>query len=282
MDSCYSHAVLDNVFPLYWIIDDLILNNEIEKNKFRIFVKSWNFDEIQTKESAIIDEKNSTFKGAWKNIIELVTDKPLIFERFIKKDFFFKKCIICSNWYSWQRTPWNCLDYYPGRNIEKKDVIFSDEIIYYKLKKFKRHVFKKNNISNNSLLSNDMIIIDRKYNRKIDNNMLENLKTEASKNTNWNFKGVVILEDLTFYEQVKLFNETRFFISRHGSSLLNLLWIKNNSVWFELNGGSDGFNASPWVCKRLCDLSESKQVFLEYNNYNAKTDIFDTIIKFKK
>lgn len=277
LHSCFSHAILDMCFPIYWILDDLVSSNYIRNNNVRIFIKKENILMYPIQNLPLINEQNNTYNGEWRNIIELLTKNPIIFEHLITKKYLFKQCFFYPDNDKWQRTPWNCCDFYPGRNVEKKNIRFDDDIIYNKLQKFRSHVFVKSMISNPNKITNELIIIDRKHNRKIDNFMLETLKKEASKNTNWCFRGVVILEDLTFTEQVQLFNKTRFFIFRHGSSLINLLWAQPNSVIFELSGGPNGITTSPMMYGRICKLTNSTQFVLNYDNYNPSIDIFDKL-----
>ena len=123
---------------------------------------------------------------------------------------------------------------------------------------------------------NELIIIDRKHNRKFDKDLVDSLVNEAKKETAWVYKGIVLLEDLTFSEQVNLFHRTKYFILRHGSSIVNLLWSKCNSIVFEIYGGHEG-NYMPNVMRRLSMATKFKHIAINYNT--AKTsNIFDTII----
>ena len=123
--------------------------------------------------------------------------------------------------------------------------------------------------------TNKLMIIDRKYNRQIESSKLHSLVQEAETNREWDFTGVVVLDDKSFQEQVELFTKHRIFISRHGSSMINLLWIPNNSIIFELDGGSDGLINNCY--SRICKLTNSKHIVLNYDDYDCKKDIFDKI-----
>ena len=122
-----------------------------------------------------------------------------------------------------------------------------------------------------------MIIIDRRHNRKIKSSLLREISCEADKIGGINFKGVVFLEDLTFQEQVHLFYNTRFFVFRHGSALVNLLWAQKSSVVFEIIGGHDCVNPNPMVINRLCSLTQSQQMILNYDNIDSSIDIFPIV-----
>jgi capsular polysaccharide biosynthesis protein len=169
------------------------------------------------------------------------------------------------------------VDYYPGRNVAKNDIRFSDDIIYNKLSLFRNMVFTKTQTEISALPVKNLMIVDRKYNRMIDPTKLQFLVQEATKNRNWNFTGVTILEDKTFKEQVNLFANHQIFIFRHGSCLTNLLWIPNNSIVFELEGGPQGVRSS-MVIPRICKLTNSRRILLNYDNYDCKKDIFEKLI----
>jgi hypothetical protein len=279
LHSCYSHAIIDDCFPIYWIIQDLISNKIISSNNVRILITSKDIFAFPKQNLPLINAEKRTYNGVWNDIINLLTPFPIIFQHLSETDYLFKTCFYLSEdpKYRWQRTPWNCSDYYPGRNIKKADVIFQDDKIYSMLSNFRSYVLDKTLIEN-EIQSTNLIIIDRKYDRKIDTIMLENLVKEAKNNISWKFDGVYYLEDLTFSEQIQLFNKTRFYIFRHGSCLVNLLWVKPKSVVFELAGGPNG-NNSPHIINRICKLTDSTQVLLNYNNFNMKTDIYDYLEK---
>jgi len=283
LHSCFSHAIVDSCFPIFWVVDDLLSNKIISNNKIRIFIKKQNILNYPTQNLPLINNAGNNYNGTWKDIIELVTDKPIIFEHLIKHDYLFKQVFIYPDNDNHQRSPWNCIDYYPVRKINRQDVRFKDEIIYNKLSKFRSHVLEKHLIANSNSspeFINELIIIDRKQNRKLDDILLRTLITEANKNTKWTFKGVVVLEDLNFVEQINLFNSTRIFIFRHGSSLINLLWCKPYSIVFDLQGGAQGMVMGNGVIHRICKLTNSAQITLDYNRFDPKKNIFDVLEQF--
>jgi hypothetical protein len=280
LNSCFSHAILDSCFSIFWVIEDLISNNYIKNENIKIFIKKENILFYPKQNLPLIDKDNKIYKGVFKNIIELLTDKPIIFEHLINNNIIFKQCFFYPDDDKWQRTPWNCVEYYPGRDIKKQNIRFNDEIIYDKLYKFRTKVIKNilnpyDNITKDN--KKNLIIIDRKYNRKFDNNMIDSIKQEADKNTKWIFNGIFYLEDLSFYEQVELFNKTHYYILRHGSAAINLLWTQQNSFVFELMGGNEGINTSPIMYERICKLTNTKIFSLNYDKYNIKKDIFDNL-----
>lgn len=93
-----------------------------------------------------------------KEIITMVHGK--IFEHTIKSNYLFRRVFMYPDNDNNQRSIWNCVDYYPVRHIKRENVRFTDDVIYDKLSKFRAH-------------ENELIIIDRKHNRKFDNGLLE-------------------------------------------------------------------------------------------------------------
>jgi capsular polysaccharide biosynthesis protein len=79
------------------------------------------------------------------------------------------------------------------------------------------------------------------------------------------FNGVHILEDMSFNEQIKLFNTNNVFIFIHGSCLSNLLFAPYNSIVYELEILSMNNNIN--VIKRLCKLTNSEHIRLIYDTF---------------
>jgi hypothetical protein len=272
---CYSHALLDHCFSIFWAIQDLLEKGYISSKKVRIFVlKNILVKQFPKEYLPIVDYQNHTFKGIFKDIIEIITPYPILFEHLLQKKIIFKESFRYPSHDLWQRSIWNCVEYYPGRNVLRQDIRFPDEKISSMIHAFRNHVFEKYKIE---ILSqtNDLIIVDRKHNRKINTELLFQLEEEAKKNTRWTYRGVFILEDLSFEEQIKLFINTKFFIMRHGSSLANLIWIQPKSVVLELSGGNNGVHSPP-VIQRLCQFVDSRQILFDYNNIKPN-DIFTCI-----
>ena len=277
LHSCYSHAIIDSCFSSYFIIQQLLEQKYISNNNIRIFILKEDFIYYPWTHN-FVDKINKTYIGPYQNIINFITDMPIIFEHLTEKKLFFKQSFICPAFGSdkWQRSIWNCADNFPGRNIFKKDILYTDEYISKMLSNFRSHIFNKYNLSNDIDNNRELIIIERKQNKKINSFLLSILESEARKNIQWNYNGIVILEDMTFEEQTKLFNKTKIFILRHGSGLINLLWCKPGTTVFELEGGHEG-TGNPVVTKRLCDLIGLNFIPLNYDNFNPICDIFNKI-----
>ena len=278
LDACYSHALLDRCFPAFWVIQDLINNNIIKGNKVRIFILEKTILDVpeQSKPWLLINNIDRKYNGVWHDIISLITPYPVLFQHLLDKAYLFKHCFKYPEHDYWQRTPWNCIDYYPGRNVQFKDIRFRDDIIYSKLSLFRQHIFEHVGLLEETQSNKNLIIIDRKTNRKFEDSKLVELIHEANTNKRWTFKGVFILENMIFKEQIELFNNTNIIIARHGSCLTNLLFLKNNSIVFDIGGGVEGVD-SPTVMKRITKLTNSKHNYLQYDNFNPKNDIFDKL-----
>ena len=157
--------------------------------------------------------------------------------------------------------------YYPGRDIQLKDTIFNDHQIYDQLKKFVLLVKNKYSIPIDNIINEyKTIIIERKYDRFFDKFILNNIIVNIKKNKFLKFEGVKILENLSFYEQLKLFSENKVFIFRHGSSLINLLWIPNNSIIFDI----DIIPCRKEIVRRIAKITNSKVFSLDYNNIDYR------------
>ena len=75
------------------------------------------------------------------------------------------------------------------------------------------------------------------------------------------YDGIVVLEDLSFVEQVQLFRRTRIFVFRHGSCLINLLWNRPDAIVFEMNDGHHGFSG---CIRRLCQFTQATHYVVPY------------------
>ena len=143
LNSCFSHIILDSTFPIFWVIDDLLKCGKIADKNIRIFIKAKNVLEYPVQNLPLIDEIGQTYRGIYKDIIDLITMFPIFFEHTLKKSYLFKNCFFYPENDRWQRTPWNCVEYYPGRNVLKNEIRFSDDIIYEKLGLFRNMVIAK-------------------------------------------------------------------------------------------------------------------------------------------
>lgn len=263
LHSCFSHALIDCIFPIFWAIND-IKNHEINLDNIQLFISRKDIDLFPKYNLPVINSNTKKYKGIYHDIISIIDDN-YIFEHLIedKTTYFIKNCYFYIQNDKWQRSPWNCINYYPGRNISLNDTIYTDEQIYYQLKNFVTYVKNKYNISTNETVCDyGVIIIERAHNRFFDKSIMNNIIENIKKNTLLKFNGIKILEDLTLYQQIKLFSENKIFIFRHGSCLINLLWIPNNSIIFDL----DIISNRKEIVKRIAKVTDSKVFSMEYEN----------------
>ena len=82
---------------------------------------------------------------------------------------------------------------------------------------------------------------------------------------------------MSFKEQITLFSENSIFIFRHGSCLINLLWIPEKSLIFDID---DEYNRENRI-KRIVQLTNSKSIYIDYNNidYNKIKNEINNFIK---
>ena len=117
MHYCYSHAIMDFIFPLYWILKDIKkINNN---NKFNLFIK------IPRHQNNYKIIKNNEYINIYKELINVLNPEKVIFEHNNTKNYLFKNAFKISStgeWVSsWQRGVWNCSKYYPQRNFNIKE-----------------------------------------------------------------------------------------------------------------------------------------------------------------
>ncbi len=269
LHNCYSHTIMDNIFPIYWIMQDIKKQFPNFIN-FKLFIKH----PLYSKYYTIIDNKKGCYINIYNELIKLITPYKSIFQHLVNNNeiIFIKHCFIYDTYEEWickwQRCIWNCSKYYPQRLYDIKNVKYDDTIIYKKLNNFIIYIKNKYNIKIKEKNSN-LIIIDRKKNRFFDKKKLNDIIDNIKLNKNIKFNGIKILDEMDFKSQLELFSNNSIFIFRHGSCLTNLLWIPEKSIIFDLDIQTDRNNIS----KRLCKVTNSIHYYLNYNNFNPKNMI---------
>lgn len=265
LHSCFSHAIIDCCFPYFWAIND-IKEYDTDVKDIYLFIKKKEILAFKEQNLPLIDSNTRRYNGVYHDIISFVSDN-YIFEHLLddKTTYSIKNCYFYSIDDKWQRSVWNSVHYYPNRRVclNIKDALYTDEQIYYQLNNFVRYVKNKYNISTNNIVSdNNAIIIERKYNRFFDKSILNNIIDNVKKNKLLKYQGVKILEDLTLSQQIQLFSESNIFIFRHGSCLINLLWIPNNSIIFDI----DIYPFRRNIVRRIAKLTNSRVYSVAYQN----------------
>lgn len=283
LHSCYSHAIMDCTFPYFWTINEINKKENNQNINMQIFIKKKLVIKFWKQNSKLIDDINKKYKNdVWNELIKILSKKDIIFEHLISKDkcFLIKKCYIYIDDDKFQKSVWNCSKYYNERKISIDNIIFNDEIIYKNLQLFVNTIKTKYNI-NNTFKNNKLIIIDRiteKQHKDIFWNKEKlDIIIENIKKIDVIFNGIKILENMSFKEQITLFSENSIFIFRHGSCLINLLWIPNKSLIFDID---DEFNRENRI-KRIAQLTNSKSIYIDYNNidYNKIKNEINNFIK---
>ncbi len=271
LHSCFSHALIDGIFPIYWCIKDI---NEDPKN-VTLFVRKKSVMDYKLNNLSKIDSVRNRYKGVWNEITSLLSDK-IQFEHLIKQDerIFIKKCYFYIIIDYWQRSPWNCMDYYRGRGVLKHNVDFKDDVINSNLVDFSQYVKKNLQLVPNKKEKPQVIIIDRRNDRKWEPEKLNKIVHILLENNNVQYNGVHILENMNLYHQIKLFVENNVFIFRHGSCITHLIWIPNNSIIFDID---TDLNERKNVVRRLATISDSKTIQLNYNDIDYSQFKFDKL-----
>lgn len=271
---CYAHAILDYTFLYYWLITELRLKYP-QFFKFNILFEK---EEVMIDHNvaSVIDPINKCFTiDTWNILVGLLTESKPLFEHLLDRQYKFKHLFFYKkNQIKYQRCPWNSIENYSHhRPISPDSVYFTDALIYRKLNEFRDFIFKNLDLNLPDKSANSLIILERKSSRRFDPILFQALVNNAINQPHWSFKGTYCLDDMSFKEQVKLFSKTKVFIMRHGSSQINLLWIPEGSTVFEIGGGPDSIS-QPNMYKRICKLTNSEHIFLDYNTLlkNAKEE----------
>jgi hypothetical protein len=259
LDECYSHALIDRVFPYFWTLQDI---SDIKD--LIIFIKEDKLLKFPVRKQVINREKKA-YSNSWNDLINLLNPTEVIFEHLLAKDdiFLFKKSYAYAENYKelkWQRTFWNCTQNYPGRSVQT--VIYEDDVIKSYLNLFIKMVKNKYSIVEKINKKKNIIIIDRESNRKFDSTLLSNLDLFFKKCNNLHYNGIHYLEKKSFANQIELFNTNDIIIFRHGSCLANILWVKANTQIIEL----DHVQYRAAVIKRICNFTNSNHVRYSYKS----------------
>jgi hypothetical protein len=87
--SCYSHALVDCCFAIFWCIQDLIQSKKIENNNVHIFIKDKKLLKYQNNIEKV-DALQMKFKGVYNDIVNILTPYPILFQHLIKGNYLFR------------------------------------------------------------------------------------------------------------------------------------------------------------------------------------------------
>jgi hypothetical protein len=299
LHSCYIHMIED-VFRIYWILDELLKEKYIDDNDVIFFINKRDIIKFYDYNIKVIDNINKCYINSWNDLFKIINKNEIIFEHLLEKDniLHFDKLFILNENDMWQRSFWNSNIYYPGRdipsnyiynNLLKYNIIkdnniisrvrYDDNTIKQYLLLFRESVLKlyMNNYDDYTNKTNNIIIIDRKYNRCFPTKYLDSLIGHISNNNKLNYKGIYNLEDITFKDQVKLFNTNDIFIMMHGAGCGNMIWSKKTSLLIQY----DNPNKRIIMYNRLCNLLDIDyyNIFFGYNDniFELITNIINRI-----
>ena len=274
LHDCWSHTYIDFMFPFFWTYYNIKNKYNIEKINF--FVRKGKILQYKHNQENISNNKYN--RQSFQTLIELIPYNNLIFEHLIheNKYIIFKDCYHYILDDKFQRSPWNCIDYYYNRYILKENIKYTDKIILEYLTKFSEHIFKKYNII---LKANDekknVVIINKKQRR--DNTAtlitvpnLDYIVNIITNNKNYTYNGIKYFEDLDFKKQIETINDNDIIISVHGGALLHMIHGRNK-LYIEY------FNDSRTnsMYQRVSSLTNNRLLQLHVNS--NKTDIYNIL-----
>ena len=272
LHSCFAHAV-EVLFGFYWAMQDI--NSQYkEKQNFRIFIREREYKLYPKKNPPLFDYNKNKLKGVWNDLLSSITNNDIIFEHTLKPNtsFFIKDLYIYIIDDKWQRSPWNCIDYYPDRNnIKIKDVALSDDILVPMLENFTSHIKTHFNVPLKiTNTKKNIVIIDRKDDRR--NKNIDNLIKSINKEK-YNYNGILYLEDLSLKQQINTFvvNDIIIF-AQHGSALIHIIWGKNNHI-IEISR-KDKENR---IFQRICNITNNKLTQINKDNENRLINFISNI-----
>lgn len=258
LHSCFVHGLIDSIFPIFWAIND-IKNHENYLHNIQLFISRRKIDLFHKQNLPLINSKKKKYKGVYNDIINIITDN-YIFEHLIDDNisYFIKNCYFYILNDKWQRSPWNSINYYPDRNININNTLFSDTEIKAQIIKFRNLVLDK--INNNCNIGKGIILINRRQVKRNINNLVLPLTNILNKFDN--FKGIIYLEDLTFQEQVNIFINNNIIIGPHGAGMIHNIWSSNKFV-IEITFKN---NNQDKMYKRICDITDNHIIQINYDN----------------
>lgn len=272
LNSAYFYALINDCFPIFWVIQDLINKNLIETDNIKILVIDNNIKNYPTQNLPHIDEEKKTYKYLLKEMIQLVTSQPVIFQHLSDKTYLIKKAF---TFLPGKKTQYHrsFLKYIEGTNQLNNEVI-----LVSLMRKFREQVFNKMAVMKAD--TDELIIINSRGDLKFDSDVLTKIQEQANKNTRWTYKGVVYLEDLTLKEQVNLFNKSRFIICRISicvPNLANILWCQANAIIFGITDTNEISKVTSQL-ERICEPSDAQHVILDHKYLHPQADIFELLL----
>lgn len=250
--NCYGHALIDNLFVEYCVIENI--NNKFN-TKIKYFIK-------RNSKFLFLDNLLQVPK------LNLVKDTCYLFENvYLMKQAKYPYLLEWS-----QRSPFN--NFYKGNPKSRcLTPIYDDETMSKYLLEFQKLTLQKYSLYNKIYDKKNIIIINRSQppiHKQFDFNILSKLNdiitTFISKNPEYYYNGVHILEDIDHKAQVELFYSSDIIIAKSGSAATNTIFMQKNSNYIEIDYTVQH--------KRLCNL-----VSVNYYDLHSKLDYISGIEK---
>ena len=231
LHACWSHAYIDFMFSFFWTYSNL--KEKYNINEVNFFIRKGKMLMYKHNQDAVINNK---YKKNFQTLIELIPHNNLIFEHLLHGDttLLFKNCYHYILDDRFQRSPYNCRNYYFNRHTHIENVKYNDKTISEYLTKFSEHIFKKYNLNQkeNSNKQKNIVILNKKPHP--DNTMaiitipnLEYIVDIINNNKNYTYNGIKYFEDLDFKTQLEIIIDNDIIISVHGGALLHMIHGRN-------------------------------------------------------
>jgi hypothetical protein len=249
IDSCYSHALLDRIFPLFWAMDS-IRSEYPSCTDFRLMIRGNMLHKFGYINLPMIDFESGLYNGFHRELQSWITPFPLLLPQPHAK-YYFRHAFVYTDNDDFQYSIWNTPLIYPGRAIASSTPRFDDTAIYPMLFRFREHIMRRYGLQDLPVHEDDKILlIERKKNRIWDQEKIRSIPASP-----------VLLEDMDLRQQIVLFATHRTVIFRHGSCLANLLFSPKGTRVFDLD--HEKHRAS--IVGRLCRLTDSHHFYLDYH-----------------
>lgn len=263
IDACWSHAIIDCIIAWYWVYCKYMKTHSVV-----FFIRKRLFDYFPGNHSNV-HESLTRYKDVYELLLNPIPHTRIIFEHTIplNKKFCFSHCFHYTLDDKHQTSVWNTQITFPTRYNGTPR--YSDEMIYNNVQSYVQTIRQQLNVHVTLPLKKNVLIIERKHNRFFDTEKLIALKERLIENRkvlnyNYDFNGIVVLEDMTLQEQLQLFSRTHVYFFRHGSCLTNLLWAPPNSLVFDIDDRTNRKN----IVQRVCTVTNSRSVHTCYKTFD--------------
>lgn len=186
-----------------------------------------------------------------------------------------------------QRSPWNCLKYYPHygvRNRCETKLIFSDFLINKHLTLFRDKVISKfgaqiSNKMNDSSSDKKCVLINRRTEERNLNEHLAWMEKEITdhtqkSNSGMEFTGVVYLEDLPFVKQIEVFTKNDIIIAPHGAGLIHSIWTSGKLI-VEIVFKPEFYP----LYRRICNITNNRILQIPYEKLSPTISLVNQVIE---